>query len=232
MKYTGRISAVLFTWVNFFAWTIYIGHTLGIVIMILFLVSGVFQTIVAWWLGLQYDKAQFYSHQDVLTNTYTRRFIYGIFPKLRAETDRNQGKFSMILLDADKLKDINDRHGHHVGDLAIQHLSDVLCHHTRTSDWVARWGGDELLMIASATDGAFAQGIVERICEELKTKRIEGTELVVTASMGVATYPDDGTTLDALLSVADQRMYQKKGSHVTRGDEAWVAPDETICHEW
>ena len=212
MKYTGRILVVLLTLLNYGGWLIYKGSTFRNTSLILFLAYGLLQTVISWWLGFQYDKAKFYSDKDVLTKTYNRRYIYVTFPKLRLESDRNRTKLSVLLLDADKLKEINDVYGHKMGDFAIQHITKVLMKQIRKMDLVARWGGDEFIVIAPDTDQSTAQNLAKRIKNELRTKVLPGTNLPVSVSIGFATYPDDGQKLHELLRIADQRMYTQKKS--------------------
>ncbi len=210
MKYTGRIIVVIYTWLNFLAWLIYKGHTFSKTTMILFLMSGIIQTIISWWLGYQYDQVQFYAHKDVMTNTYNRRFIFAIFHQLCDEMDRKKSKLSILMLDVDQLKWINDVYGHQLGDSAILHVSQSLHKHTRKSDFVARWGGDEFLLFIPDSDEANANGLKERIQTDLKEQCLQEVNIHVSVSVGISVYPDDGVTLNDLIKLADERMYMEK----------------------
>ncbi len=204
------MTVVLIILVNLGMWLLYKGTTFGANALTLFLVGGVFQALISWWLGYQYDKAQYYSHKDALTNTYNRRFIFTIFSKLCAGTQREQKILSIMVLDVNQLKTINDEYGHKVGDLAIQHIAQLLVKAVRQSDVVARWGGDEFLVLATTADRVASDVLVGRIQQALQTTPLQGYSFGVTASIGMAVFPDDATELMDLLRIADQRMYKEK----------------------
>jgi diguanylate cyclase (GGDEF)-like protein len=160
---------------------------------------------VVWWLGTQYDKVNYYSEKDILTGAYNRRYVLGIFPKLTAFMDRSMKKICLSIVDIDNFKSINDTYGHDVGDKVLQHVSRILTENTRNSDIIARWGGDEFLVVASADDTG-----IQRINTRLEYKLNECSvhrEITIAISIGTAVYPEDAGNLHDLIKVADAKMY-------------------------
>jgi len=117
------------------------------------------------------------------------------------------------LLDLNGLKDINDRYGHNVGDCALVTAAKALRGNIRTSDVVARVGGDEFSLLFPQTVPECAKDIVERI--GVTRMAVPGVDApTVTFSWGAASWPDDGETADVLLQAADRRLYKMK--HASR----------------
>lgn len=215
MKYTGRLLSLVLVLLFEAVWAVHAYLKFG--------PSGVtgssgmtFETgfslatlLAAWCLGWRYDRVKFDSEMDILTEVYNRRFAEQIFPKLVGLSDRRLEKLSILMVDTDHLKRINDTYGHQLGDAAIWHVSDILLRNTRKTDVVARFGGDEFIVIAPYTGEHAARDIAERIHQSLEMEPSD-LPVQVTVSTGVAVYPDDGRTLQGLLQVADERMYQYK----------------------
>ena len=121
--------------------------------------------------------------------------------------------FAVLLVDVDDLKVLNDRYGHQTGSAAIQRVADALRSVVRTSDCVARFGGDEFVIILKDTNRAGAQIVVNRLRSELTQSCLPGTDgQTVTVSVGVAMYGEDGATSEELLARADEAMYSDKRS--------------------
>ena len=121
--------------------------------------------------------------------------------------------FAVLLLDVDDLKALNDRYGHQTGSAAIQAVANALRKVVRTSDCVARFGGDEFVLILKNADRAGAQIVVNRLREALAEERLPvDPEVRVSISVGVAMFGEDGTTSEELLSAADDAMYADKRS--------------------
>ena len=121
--------------------------------------------------------------------------------------------FAILLVDVDDLKVLNDRHGHQAGSEAIQAVASSLGRVVRSSDCVARFGGDEFVVILKDADRAGAQIVTNRLRETLATQTLKnapGTSVAV--SVGVALFGEDGATSEELLAVADESMYTDKRS--------------------
>ena len=154
---------------------------------------------------------------DALTGLANRSLF---FDRLRHRTypgRRQPEPMGILVIDLDGLKRINDSFGHRAGDAAIRETALRISRIPRRSDIVARLGGDEfgviLSEIASRSD---LIAIVERISQETDQPfRFEGRTLHLTASIGHARYPDDGTDVDSLLEAADRSMYQMKRSRLS-----------------
>jgi diguanylate cyclase (GGDEF)-like protein len=121
--------------------------------------------------------------------------------------------FAVLLVDVDDLKVLNDRHGHQAGSSAIQMVANALRRVVRTSDCVARFGGDEFVIILKYADRAGAHVVVNRLRSVLAEHYVPSApEVQVTVSVGVAVFGEEGTTSEELLAAADQAMYSDKRS--------------------
>jgi diguanylate cyclase (GGDEF)-like protein len=121
---------------------------------------------------------------------------------------RNERQFVVLLLDLDGLKKINDEHGHIVGSRALCRLADMLRLYSREMDTAARYGGDEFVLILPETDTEAARLVAQRISRRLAE---DGEEPKISASIGMAVYPDDGETVNEILGAADRDLYREKG---------------------
>jgi diguanylate cyclase (GGDEF)-like protein len=126
---------------------------------------------------------------------------------------RSKVPFSIILLDLDHLKKINDTYGHLVGSRALCRLADILRIHSREIDVAARYGGDEFVLILPETGVDSALHVAARISNRLRS---DSEDPALSVSTGVAVYPADGQTLDELLVAADRALYRDKASPKSR----------------
>jgi diguanylate cyclase (GGDEF)-like protein len=151
---------------------------------------------------------------DGLTGLFNKRAMLDAAAQKVASAARFGRKLSVLVTDIDFFKKVNDTHGHDVGDLVIKGLGDVLRRTKRTTDVVARFGGEEFVILCEQTDEAGALQLGERIREELaKTVFPTATEpLSVTCSVGAATFPVAGETWDDLFKAADEALYTSKRS--------------------
>jgi diguanylate cyclase (GGDEF)-like protein len=170
--------------------------------------------VIAWGVGWSLDKMIFLSNKDHLTGLYNRRFIDKIMPKLISRARVRDQQICLFNIDINNFKGLNDTYGHNSGDTALKLLANILLVNTRKSDVVARWGGDEFLIIAPDIDKSNAEIIIQRIYEavdkKLKNSSKDIVNLKLGISVGVASCPEDAKTFDELLSIADKKMYNLK----------------------
>jgi diguanylate cyclase (GGDEF)-like protein/PAS domain S-box-containing protein len=152
------------------------------------------------------------AHHDSLTGLANRYSIDAILEQAISTAQRNKTQVSVLFVDMDRFKRINDDHGHKFGDALLQqvaHRLQGICR--RKSDYLARIGGDEFLVVLTDTkDSTFSSLTAESIIEVLSLPYlIEGQELKSTPSIGISLYPNDGTTTSELISNADAAMYHR-----------------------
>ncbi|MGH2582690.1 MAG: GGDEF domain-containing protein, partial [Anaerolineales bacterium] len=152
---------------------------------------------------------------DPLTGLLNRR---AIMEHAEAEWQRSQREMrplSLLLIDVDHLKDMNDTYGHFAGDLALTHLAELMRAGMRRYDWLGRWGGDEFLLILPGTELDEARTIAERLRTRVQQNRlmIEGRPIDLRMSLGVAALAisdSAGDSLEQLLARADKALYSAK----------------------
>lgn len=146
---------------------------------------------------------------DGLTGLYNRRYFNDSIHKELERAQRLHQSFSVISLDLDYLKKINDMYGHSFGDLAISTIADIMKKNARSIDIPARLGGEEFCILLPGIDSKGAYIAAERIRSSIEACPIE-TVGHITASIGVGTYPEHSKNLDELLELTDQAMYKSK----------------------
>jgi diguanylate cyclase (GGDEF)-like protein len=126
--------------------------------------------------------------------------------------ERSEGSLSLMMIDLDGLKGINDRFGHHEGDSVLRGLGDIIKANTRASDVAARWGGDEFMLLTPETSSKGARRIGERIRSQVERYRpeLDGEEVGISISVGIASYPGHASDVTQLLQRVDEAMYQAK----------------------
>jgi diguanylate cyclase (GGDEF)-like protein len=161
-----------------------------------------------------YSDLRHRSEFDQLTEIHNR-FSFDKYIDLQIEEARQHGQtIGLIYIDLDKFKQVNDRYGHRVGDLYLQEVAQRMKKQLRSRDMLARLGGDEFsVLLSMVRTRAVAEDIVDRLnrCFD-EPFIIEECAIYGSASVGLALYPDDGTTRDSLLSAADATMYLAKNS--------------------
>ena len=152
---------------------------------------------------------------QAMTDALTGLFNHGYFQeRLDRETklaDRNNDQVSLILLDLDHLKHINDTHGHRTGDAALCHVASIMKATVREVDVCARYGGEEFVVILPQCDRASAIEVAERLRQSISSRPF-GLSEQVTASIGVATYPSGAKNKEELIEMADRAMYLAKAA--------------------
>jgi diguanylate cyclase (GGDEF)-like protein len=149
---------------------------------------------------------------DGLTGLANRALFWDRLHHALAQAGREWRRVGVLILDMDGLKPLNDQHGHRAGDAALRELAARISEGARRSDTVARLGGDEFgLILSPVEDRAAAQLAAARVADRLAGSfSFEGKEFSLSASIGLAMFPDDGESADALVERADQVMYAAK----------------------
>jgi diguanylate cyclase (GGDEF)-like protein len=152
---------------------------------------------------------------DALTNVYNYRYLDRRLDEEIRVSKRFHTTLSLIYVDLDKFKDINDEHGHQTGNIVLTEIGHILKVASRATDLVGRMGGDEFLLILPNSSSDEAQIVGERIREKLATHtfNIDNAKVAFAGvSLGVATYPIDAKCKETLIAAADQAMYRAKQS--------------------
>lgn len=164
------------------------------------------------------------AHHDPLTRLPNRMLFYDRLRQALQRHERYRHPFALIYLDLDGFKQVNDQWGHTAGDELLQAVARRLLEHTRTSDTVARLAGDEFVILAEHCDRQEAMHLANKVLGSLD-EPITVTEhsLKISASLGIASAPADGTDADGLIRIADAAMYSAKKAGKSRV-EAGAAP--------
>lgn len=152
------------------------------------------------------------SGRDVLTRLLNRKFLPVILGKQIETARKTSARFSLLMLDLDHFKQINDQHGHQTGDLALQQLAVMLVNRSRAGDYIFRMGGEEFLLLLVSITPKDALGKAQRLCEEIAAEAFDinsETRLNLTASIGLAHF-DGHPDYQRLIREADQALYTAK----------------------
>ena len=156
------------------------------------------------------------SRTDPLTSLNNRRSLFEGLERELGRARKRKANLALLMLDVDYFKRVNDRHGHPAGDRVLRQIAQLVRLYTRTEDIVARYGGEEFVVLAPGLGVAEASALGERLRAAVEAHefcvRESETALRVTISVGVATYPSDGTSADALVNVADLGLLSAKGA--------------------
>jgi diguanylate cyclase (GGDEF)-like protein len=176
-------------------------------------VSIVFTTIVSYKLLDSRRKALYTDH---LTGVYSKRYHEKALKKAIKKAQTSDEPLSLIMIDVDYFKQINDKYGHVAGDIVIKNIAQNIKKSIRTSDFCSRFGGDEFIIILPDTDKERAKHIAQRIADEMQnlnyvTKKELDIEIDLTLSIGIAQWTRDTTEIE-LVKHADRAMYLSKTS--------------------
>jgi len=154
------------------------------------------------------------AHYDPLTNLINRRGFNQIFAEKLIEKSTHGGMLAVMFLDIDHFKRINDSLGHDAGDELLKVLANHIKSSTRShDDVVARFGGDEFCILINLRERDEARHMAQRIMQKMKEPiELAGRRMVMTTSIGISVFPDDGETCEELLKHADLALYQSKGN--------------------
>ncbi len=179
--------------------------------------------------ALQLKRAEALSVTDDLTHLYNSRYLNQVLRRETKRASRSGRPLSLLFMDLDGFKSINDRHGHLCGSRALVEAAAVIKASARETDVVARFGGDEFAVVLPDTGGEGAYAVGERIRERIADHHFlegEGLTIRLTVSVGVSTLPDVASSADELVHAADAAMYQVK-DRGKNGIQAASSPADT-----
>jgi diguanylate cyclase (GGDEF)-like protein/PAS domain S-box-containing protein len=158
------------------------------------------------------DELEHHVNHDTLTGLPNRHLLHDRLQQAMFRANRRELQCAVMFLDLDHFKLVNDGLGHHIGDLLLKNVAAELLNILRPEDTVARFGGDEFVLVATEVQHLTdLTDIAERVVSRLSMpRRIENEEIAVSASLGIAVYPGDGDTIESLLRNADAAMYHAK----------------------
>jgi diguanylate cyclase (GGDEF)-like protein len=150
--------------------------------------------------------------RDPMTGLHNRRFLEEFVDTIVAATSRRKSELSILMLDLDYFKKVNDSHGHDAGDTVIKTMAKIFNSCVRASDLVIRYGGEEFMVILQDTSGEAAFAVAEKIRQTVESTKIQlpGTVLQKTISIGIADFPSDSDTFWQAIKFADVALYQAK----------------------
>ncbi len=174
------------------------------------------------YISIAVENARNYKHvqdltiSDDLTKLYNARYLHLVLEREIANSARYSEDMSLVFIDLDNFKQVNDQHGHMIGSHLLREFGDFLLSMVRLTDVAIRYGGDEFVLVLPRTSKKDAIIFVERVVESLrnfhflKTKHLH---IKITASFGISSLREDGNTIDQLITSADKAMYHvKKGA--------------------
>jgi diguanylate cyclase (GGDEF)-like protein len=173
-------------------------------------------------------RAEALSVTDDLTHLYNSRYLNLVLRRETKRASRNGRPLSLLFIDLDGFKAINDTHGHLFGSRALVEAAAVIRGSARETDVVARFGGDEFALVLPDTGGEGAFAVGERIRDKVAAHKFlagDGLDIHLTVSIGVATLPDVAASADELMQAADKAMYRVKDAG-KNGIQAAIAPEE------
>ena len=157
-----------------------------------------------------FDRMKQLAYVDGLTGIHNRRYFEMRIIEELERAGRFQGRMSLIMIDIDHFKKMNDEFGHLLGDEMLRAVSSILKQQLRKMDMVCRYGGDEFAIVVPETTGESAMRVAEKLRRQVETHFFPGVPRTVTISCGVADYPAHGVTRDEVVAAADAALYLAK----------------------
>jgi len=168
------------------------------------------------------ERIENLAQTDSLTGLYNLRMFNEVWQREHGSAERDRGVYALLLIDMDKLKDINDAFGHEAGNSAITLVAQCLQRSIRNSDYAARFGGDEFAVLLPGASPEVADAVVKRVRHNVfkTTLDLRSRMIRCSVSIGVVSYPKDARDMRELLSIADRKMYRDKELRRAPGSEA------------
>ncbi len=158
------------------------------------------------------EQLRHLAHYDQLTNIPNRYLLLDRLAHLITQAKRNEHRFALLFIDIDKFKNFNDNNGHTFGDHVLIEVALRLKNSIRDSDTLARFGGDEFIILLENISDKKAATIMTKTLEKALQKEfiVDDENIAIHCSIGIAMFPDDGTTAEKLIMTADKAMYLTK----------------------
>jgi diguanylate cyclase (GGDEF)-like protein len=168
------------------------------------------------------ERIENLAQTDALTGLYNLRMFNEVWQRTHDMSERERGLYALLMIDMDKLKDINDAFGHEAGNSAITLVAQCLQRSIRNTDYAARFGGDEFAVLLPGASPEIAEAVVKRVRHNVykTTLDLRSRMIRCSVSIGVVNYPKDGRDMRDLLSIADRKMYRDKELRRVPGSEA------------
>lgn len=188
---------------------------IAVVNPIIFIISTfIFMYIVKYLLkSRDYEYTYKLATTDGLTNLYNHRYFQENLLNAIEKAKKSEHQFSLILIDIDFFKKFNDTYGHQAGDIVLRKVAEILKKSVKSTDFVARYGGEEMVIILNKTNLDRALSVANRLCKAISAKPFklaDDLEVTVTISLGVSAYPLHGTTSSELIDFSDKGLYRAK----------------------
>jgi diguanylate cyclase (GGDEF)-like protein len=168
------------------------------------------------------ERIESLAQTDALTGLYNLRMFNEVWQRAHDAGQRDRGMYALLMIDMDKLKDINDAFGHEAGNSAITLVAQCLQRSIRNTDYAARFGGDEFAVLLPGASPEVADAVVKRVRHNVykTTLDLRSRMIRCSVSIGVVNYPKDARDMRELLSIADRKMYRDKELRRAPGSDA------------
>ena len=168
------------------------------------------------------ERIENLAQTDALTGLYNLRMFNEVWQRVHTAVEGDRGVYALLMIDMDKLKDINDSFGHEAGNSAIMLVAQCLQRSIRNTDYAARFGGDEFAVLLPGASPEIAETVVKRVRHNVykTTLDLRSRMIRCSVSIGVVNYPKDSRDMRELLSIADRKMYRDKELRRAPGSEA------------
>ncbi|MGI9101117.1 MAG: diguanylate cyclase [Terriglobales bacterium] len=157
-----------------------------------------------------FEKTRQLAYVDGLTGLFNRRYFETRIAEEIERAQRYQGELSVIMIDIDHFKNLNDEFGHLLGDEALRQVAAIFSQNLRKVDIACRYGGEEFVILAPQTSGEHALAAAEKLRKVIESWSFPGVPRPVTITAGIANYPANGKTRDELIRAADEALYAAK----------------------
>lgn len=151
-----------------------------------------------------------FSSIDRMTGTYVRKYFEQIFDREIQYANEINQPFSVIMLDIDYFKNVNDIYGHQKGDVVLTEIGSIIMNSIRVTDYVGRYGGEEFIVLLPGANKEDAYAIAEKIRNTVEKSKLLGNDAELTISCGIASFPYDANDQDEIIEKADQALYNAK----------------------